>query len=187
MKGYFIKNKGETTMSTTKKYYWYKMKTDFFENMSIKLLKKQKKGDTLILIFQKIILYSLKTEGYLYYKKLMPTLHEELALAINEKPNIIKELLAHLIDFEAIEQVDETTYFIKLLDDCIGSETDSARRMRNSRASHCDKNVENCSPEIEKEIDIDIEIESEKKREKKTSAFSVEKKSGSRNADNKKS
>ena len=164
-------------MSTTKKYYWFKMKTDFFENMSIKLLKKQKKGDQLVLLFQKVILYSLKTDGYLYYKKLMPTFHEELALAINEKPNIIKDLITYLINFDALEMVDENTYFIKLLDDCIGSETDSARRMRNSRASHCDKNVDNCSPEIEKEIDIDIE--SDKKREEgSSSAFSFEKKSG---------
>ena len=31
-------------MSTTKKYYWFKMKSDFFENISIKILKNQKKG-----------------------------------------------------------------------------------------------------------------------------------------------
>lgn len=148
-------------MSTPKKYHWFKMKSDFFENISIKLLKNQKKGDTLILVFLKVILYSLKTDGYLYYKKMMPTFHEELALGVGVKPSIIKELMTYLQEFDVIEKIDENTYYIKIIDDCVGFESDSAARMRKKRASHCAHNVEQCAPEKE----IEIELELEKSRE----------------------
>ena len=146
-------------MSTPKKYHWFKMKSDFFENISIKLLKNQKKGDTLILVFLKVILYSLKTDGYLYYKKMMPTFQEELALGVGVKTSIIKELMTYLQEFDVIEKIDENTYYIKIIDDCVGFESDSAARMRKKRASHCAHNVEQCAPEIEKEIEIELELE----------------------------
>lgn len=166
-------------MSENKRYYWYKMKTDFFDEMIIKFLKTQKKGETMILLFQKIMLFSLKTDGYIYYKKMFPTFEEELALAIGAKPNIIKGLLEILMNFEAVEKVNETTYYIKMLEDCVGSETDSAQKMRRKREaekSQCDHNVAQCPPEIEKEKDIDKELYQEKR--KTPSSFSDEKKGG---------
>ena len=167
-------------MSENKRYYWYKMKTDFFEEMIIKFLKKQKKGDTMILLFQKIMLCSLKNDGYIYYKRMFPTFAEELALAIGAKPDIIRDLLDILIKFEAIEKVDENTYYIKMIENCVGSETDSARIKRQQRSTaesgQCPDNVRNCPPEIEKETDKEKELYQSKS--KKPASFSSEKKGG---------
>ena len=168
-------------MSENKRYYWYKMKTDFFEEMIIKFLKKQKKGDTMILLFQKIMLCSLKNDGYIYYKKMFPTFEEELALSIGAKPNIIKELLDILIKFEAIEKIDESTYYIKMIENCVGSETDSAQKMRRKREaekSQCDHNVTHCSPEIEKDTEKETEKELYQSKSKTPASFSSEKKGG---------
>ena len=177
-------------MSENKRYYWYKMKTDFFDEMIIKFLKLQENGEAMILLFQRIMLYSLKTDGYLYYKKMLPTFEEELALGIDEKADLVKRLLDILITYDAIEKIDETTYFITMIEDCVGSETRAAERMRKKRSEQCSPEnkqsspySENCSPEIEIEKEIE-KRESKRKEEKNTSAFSFQKKSGSVNVQN---
>ncbi len=167
-------------MSENKRYYWYKMKSDFFDEIIIKFLRKKKNGDKMILLFQQIMLLSLKTDGYLYHKKMFSALEEQISLAIGAKPSIIKELLDILIDFGAIEKVDESTYYIKMLEDCVGSETGDARRKRQSKQSNeggkFPENVGNFPPEIEKETDIEKELYLEKKRT--PSSFSGKKKGG---------
>lgn len=164
-------------MSENKRYYWYKMKSDFFEEIVIKFLIKQKKGEKMILLFQQIMLYSLKTDGYIHYRKMLPSIEEQIGLAIGAKPGIIRELLDILINFEVVEKIDDNTYFIKMLEDCVGSETDSAQKMRKRRElvkSQCDNNVTQCSPE--KETDTEKELYQEKRRT--SSSFSEEKKGG---------
>ncbi|MBE6783017.1 MAG: hypothetical protein E7536_06465 [Ruminococcaceae bacterium] len=183
-------------MSENKRYYWYKMKTDFFDEMIIKFLKLQENGETMILTFQRIMLYSLKTDGYLYYKKMLPTFAEELALGIGEKADLVKKLLDILITYDAIEKIDETTYFITMIEDCVGSETSVASRVRKHRNSEksneealqsntetlqCNAKVLHCNTEKEKEKE---KRESKRKEEKNTSAFSFQKKSGSVNVQN---
>ena len=187
-------------MSANRRYYWYKMKTDFFDEMIIKYLFVQENGEMMILTFQRIILYSLKTDGYLYYKNMLPTFGDELALAIREKADLVKKLLEILLKYGAIEQIDENTYYIAMMEDCIGSETSSANRVRkhrnnenrnaqplqcNTEELQCNDNELLCNTEKEKEK----EIEKSKRRyreEKNTSAFSFQKKSGSVNMQNEK-
>ncbi len=173
-------------MSQNKRYYWLKLKKDFFESKMIKVFKTLKNGNEMILAFLKIQLHSLENDGYIYFENMMPTFYEELAIAIDENAELTEQILNLLIRFKAIKQIDENTYYLSIIEDCIGSETDSARKMQKLRKSQCDQNESQCDTEKEKEIEKEIDIESEKKREeKKTSAFSVEKKSGSLNADNK--
>ena len=171
-------------MSENKRYYWYKMKTDFFDEMIIKFLKLQENGEAMILLFQRIMLYSLKTDGYLYYKKMLPTFEEELAMGIDEKADLVKKLLDILITYDAIEKIDETTYFITMIEDCVGSESSSAERVRKFREKEkCNAEALHCNTEIEKEKEIE-KRESKRKEEKNTSAFSFQKKSGSVNVQN---
>ena len=148
--------------------------------MIIKFLKLQENGEAMILLFQRIMLYSLKTDGYLYYKKMLPTFEEELALGIDEKADLVKRLLDILITYDAVEKIDETTYFITMIEDGVGSETRAAERMRKKRSEQCSPEnkqsspySENCSPEIEIEK---RKRKSKRKEEKNTSAFSFQKK-----------
>ena len=175
-------------MSQNKRYYWLKLKKDFFESKMIKVFKTLKNGNEMIIAFLKIQLHSLENDGYIYFENMMPTFYEELAVAIDENAELTEQILNLLIRFKAIEQIDENTYYLSIIEDCIGSETKAASRKRDerSRARDGQCRTESGQCHTEKEIEKEIDIESEKKREeKKTSAFSVEKKSGSLNADNK--
>ncbi len=191
MEGCIINRKDVQSLSENKRYYWYKMKTDFFDEKIIKFLRLQSDGDTLVLLFQQIMLYSLKTDGYLYYEQMLPTFGDELALAINAKSDMVKALLDILLAYGAIIKTDDNTYYISFLEDCVGSETRAAARMRNKKKEQ----NENISPESEnfspKPENFSPEIEKEKSKsrdrvreDKNTSAFSFQKKSGSVNVQN---
>ena len=48
-----------------KRNYWLKLKEDFFSQPYIKKLRKIAGGDTYTIIYQKILLLSVKTNGYI--------------------------------------------------------------------------------------------------------------------------
>ena len=167
-------------MSETKRYYWMKLKKDFFEQKMIKILRTFANGEKMIMIFLKIQLHSLENDGYIYYENMLPEFEQELAIAIDEDAESVKLTMDTLIRFGAVEKVDEKKYYITALEDCIGSESASARRMRNKRekddASQCDGKVSHCDTEIEKEKDTEKELYQSKS--KKPTSFSSEKKGG---------
>ena len=71
-------------MSENKRYYWLKMPEDFFKSLRIKKLRKLAGGDTYTIIYLKLQLLSLNSEGVLQYKGIEKTFEEEIALEIDE-------------------------------------------------------------------------------------------------------
>ena len=151
-----------------KRYYWLKLKDDFFEEKYIKALRKLPDGDQLVIVYLKMQLKSLKTEGILKFEKIMPSKEEELALFLNEDINIIKLTLKALENMGTIEIWDDETIYLNLLQNLIGSETEVAERVRKHREkkklllSNADVTASNeCNTEKreekikEKEIDKD--------------------------------
>ena len=51
----------------SKKYYWFKLKEDFFRQKEIKKLRKIAGGDTYTIIYLKMQLLSLQNAGILKY------------------------------------------------------------------------------------------------------------------------
>ena len=146
-------------MSENKRYYWLKLKKDFFDSKMIKILRTFEKGNEMILTFLKIELHSLVNDGYVYYENMLPSFEQELAVAIDENVEIVALTVETLLNFGAIRKIDDNTYYLTIIEDCIGSETSSANRMRKLRdkelsdvsASQCDALVSHCDTEIEKE------------------------------------
>ncbi|WP_321387350.1 phage replisome organizer N-terminal domain-containing protein [uncultured Enterococcus sp.] len=152
-----------------KRYYWLKLKTDFFEQKEIKLLRRIAGGDTYTIIYLKMLLKSLKNEGKLFYEFYGDNFAEEIALDIDENPEDVAMTIQYLETKGLIELVEQDEYFLNKVPDMIGSESYSAERMRNMRkrkllqsdgdASQCDNNVFSSDEEIEIEIEKDIELE----------------------------
>jgi len=102
-------------LSENKRYYWLKLKKDFFEGKMIKILNTFERGDKMILTFLKMELHSLENDGYIYYENMLPTFEQELAIAINENTEIVKLTLETLLRFGAIRKEDENKYYITAL------------------------------------------------------------------------
>lgn len=171
-------------LATNKKYYWLKLKDDFFTQKEIKRLRKIAGGDTYTIIYLKILLLSLKNEGKIYFDGVGDSFSDELSLELDEEEENIQITLTYLKSKNLLEVVNDEEYFLNDIPSMIGSESDSAVRMRKLRSkkreitsnsdgsttqsdgktSHDNNNVQNSDTEIEidKELDLEKDLNIEK-------------------------
>jgi len=147
----------------SKKYFWLKLKEDFFRDKWIKKLRRVAGGDTYTVIYLKMQLLSLKNEGLLYREDLSLEFHQELALEIDEDEENVLFTLMYLQNNSLIEEVNEGEFMLPDTVKAIGSESDSAERVRRYRqnknvqkALQCNEQVTICN--TEKEIEKEKEI-----------------------------
>lgn len=153
-----------------KKYYWLKLKNDFFVDKRIKKLRKIAGGDTYTIIYLKLMLLSLKNDGKLCYEGVENSFEEEMALELDEDEENVKITIAYLIQNGLLEQKDNEEYELPEAKNCIGSETASTIRSRrarerqkvlqcNTNATQMQQDATKCNIEKEKEKDIELEID----------------------------
>ena len=155
-------------MSENKKYYWLKLKDNFFTDKRIKKLRKIAGGDTYTIIYLKMQLLSLQDEGNLYFDNVENTFEEEIALQIDEDIEDVKITISYLIRNNLLQEIKENTYELLETKTCIGSETRNAESMRKLRQKRNKEvtllqDVTNCytEKEIEKEKEIELNTEKE--------------------------
>lgn len=148
-----------------KRYYWLKLPEDFFGDKAIKRLRKIAGGDTYVIIYLKMMLRSLKDDGYLYYDGLEEDFPAELALDLDEEEDNVQVTLNFLLQHGKLEIRSEQEYFMPDMKQSIGSETAVAERVRRCRAKKQSEALQCNAPETQVkqnrngEIDIDREIE----------------------------
>jgi predicted phage replisome organizer len=156
-----------------KRYYWLKLQNDFFSRKEIKRLRRIAGGDTLTIIYLKMLCRSLKDNGKLYYDGLDNDFASELAMDIDEDTENVQITVNYLIKTGLLEQIDEVEYTLKDAESNTGTETAVAARVRKHRerqkALQCNTDVTAVKQlgnvEIEKEIEKEIEIDKEKEEE----------------------
>lgn len=169
-------------MSDNKRYYWLKLKNDFFDSRKMKKLRKVAGGDTYTIIYLKLQLLSIDNEGLIEFEGTDEDIYQQLSLDIDEEIDDIKMTLAFCNANNLIEYVDDDVYLSEV-PALIGSETASTRRSRkhrkkqkelqsnkkalqsNGQALQCNTGATKRNTEID--IEIDKEIES-RDRDKKS-------------------
>ena len=120
-------------MGQNKKYYWLKLKENFFEEKQIKYLRSLPDGDKIVIAYLKMQLKSLKTEGFIKYDSILPSNIDELAMVLDENTNIIKLMIGALQKVNAVEILDDGSFYMIAMQDLIGKEGESAERVRRFR------------------------------------------------------
>lgn len=115
-----------------KKYYWLKLPKGFFERKEVKLLRMTEKGELSVLIYQKMLLNALETDGVIYFEHLTETFEEELALALNEDVESVRTVTQFLIKKNLLTSVDDG-FYIETFSEMVGKESSSTDRVRNYR------------------------------------------------------
>ncbi|MBB6716230.1 phage replisome organizer N-terminal domain-containing protein [Clostridium gasigenes] len=113
-----------------KKYYWLKLKEDFFRQKEIKKLRKIAGGDTFTIIYLKMQLLSLKDNGKLFFEGVEDTFFEELALEIDEESDNVQITVQYLMKYGLLEEVKLSEYVLSQTVASIGSESTGAERQR---------------------------------------------------------
>lgn len=158
-------------MSEPKRYFWLKLHKDFFQRKEIKRLRKIAGGDTYTIIYLKMLLRSIMSEGKLYFDGLEDDFAAEVALDLDESEENVQITITYLLNSGLLEMRSDDEYYLPDTKNSTGCETAVAARVRRHRekqkALQCNTDVTEakhlCNGEIEKEIDkekeLDIEIE----------------------------
>lgn len=115
-----------------KRYYWLKLKSDYFDSPKIKKLRRIAGGDTYTIIYLKMQLLSVSTGGVISFEGIEDTFEDELALKIDEQVEDVQLTLAYLKQQGLIESKDEQFLLVEACNN-IGTESSSAERVRRFR------------------------------------------------------
>lgn len=114
-------------------YFWVKLHHDFFDTLIIKKLRRKEKGDTLALLYQRVILLSLKHNGYICYEGMGDDITEEISIATGENIDDCRVLVNFLLDNGQATISDDKSYiYIHGYEDCTGADKPKTR-MKHSR------------------------------------------------------
>ena len=153
-------------MSRNKKYYWMKLKEDFFEDDTIEWLEEQPNGKEYALFYLKLCLKSLKNDGVLIRKvgdMLIPYDAKKIAEITKTDIDTVVVAMELFKKINLVEILENGEIYMKAMENMVGSETDSAIRVRKHRAlkeqemlmlqCNTDETAgkQKCSPEKEKE------------------------------------
>lgn len=156
---------------SNKRYYWLKLQDNFFDREEIKVVESMKNGKDYILFYMKLLLKSVKTEGELRFRGVIPYTPEMLSSITNTDIDTVMVAVDMFTQLGLMEKWDDGTLFMIETQNMVGSETDSAKRMRKLRKEHrkkqlppsqCDENVQNSDIEIDTEIELDKELDIDK-------------------------
>ena len=167
----------EKEKEMAKKYYWLKLKDNFFNQKEVKKLRRIAGGDTYTIIYLKMQLLSIKKDGIIEFEGTEKDLAEQLSYEIDEDLNNIQVTLSFLKVNNLIEEISENNFLLTKVPDCIGKEGASAERVRrhrerkallekekeqkmlqcNGEVTNSNNDVIKSNTEIEKEKEIEIE------------------------------
>lgn len=153
-------------MAEKKKYYWLKLKRDFFKRHDIRIVESMPNGKDYILFYLKLLLESIDHEGTLRFSETIPYNEQMLSVVTNTNIDTVRSAMKLFIELNMMTVFDDQTIYMNEVDKLIGSESNSAERVRKHRALkaevlQCNTLVTNGNTEIEKEKEIykDTEIE----------------------------
>ena len=171
------------------KFYWLKLKKDFFKRHDIRIVEAMPNGKDYILFYMKLLLESVDHDGALRFSDTVPYDENMLSIVTNTNIDIVRSAMKIFNQLNMIEVLDDQTIFMCEVSKMIGSESAAAERKRAQRArdaariaaqndaetlrlsSKCD-NVTTPSQNghIDIDIDKDIELDIEEKSIKKNTS-----------------
>lgn len=124
-------------MAMPKRYYWLKLKDDFFKSKEVRKLRKLAGGEVYVIIYLEMMLLALKSNGKLYFDGIEDSFVEELALELGEDAEHVEVVVNFLSKWGLLIDMGESTEFLlSQVPEITGSETAGAERTRRYRAKN---------------------------------------------------
>lgn len=151
-----------------KKYYWLKLKRDFFKRHDIQIIESMPNGKDYILFYLKLLCESVDHEGKLRFSDAIPYNEQMLATITNTNVDVVRSAIKVFGELRMMEVMDDGTYYMREVNKMIGEESYWAQQKRAQRAKIAEigqiPTLSNESPtcpskSIEKEIETEKEID----------------------------
>ncbi|ASV96590.1 phage replisome organizer [Enterococcus faecium] len=168
-------------MSDNKRYYYLKLKENFFDSDEMVLLESMPDGYIYSNILLKLYLRSLKHEGKLMFNDRIPFNSTMLATITRHSVGVVEKAVQIFRDLQLIDVLDNGAIYMSDIQSFIGKSSTEADRKREYRkkieeakrnlitgGQVSDKCPDKTTPELEIEIEIekDIDIDKEEKKGK---------------------
>lgn len=162
-------------MSDNKKYYYLRLKDNFFDSDELKILESMKDGYLYSNILLKLYLRSLKNDGKLVVNDRIPYNAEMLASVTGHQVGTIKQALSMFKELGLIEILENGAIYMLDIQNFIGKGSTEADRQRLydrrisderkqkklTQSRNLEEILEKSTPEIEIELEKEIKIEKE--------------------------
>ena len=145
-----------------KKYYWLKLKRDFFKRHDIRIIEEMPNGKEYILFYLKLLLESIDHNGSLRFSDTVPYNEQMLSVITNTNIDVVRAAMNMFTGLNMIEVYDDQTIYMAEVEKLIGSETKWAEKKRIQREKD---NVPLLSSKCPTEIDKEKEIDTDKEKE----------------------
>lgn len=155
-------------MSDNKKYYYLKLKENFFESDEIIILESMPDGHLYSNILLKLYLRSLKNDGRLMFNERIPFNSTMLAQVTRHSVGNVEKAVKLFQDLGLIDVMDNGAIYMMDIQNFIGESSTEADRIRAYRAKIAAEksNVQmlqetpyKCTPELEIEKERELELE----------------------------
>lgn len=120
-------------MADNKRYYYLKLKEGFFDSDDMKLLQAMKEGYLYSDILLKLYLRSLRQEGRLMYRDVIPYTPDMIAAVTNHQIGTVEKAIKILEQMGFIEILDNGAIYMTDIQNFIGQSSTEADRIRDYR------------------------------------------------------
>ena len=157
-------------MSDNRKYYYLKLKENYFDDDSIVLLESMQDGVLYSNILLKLYLKSLKHGGRLQLDEDIPYTAQMIATITRQQIGTVERALQIFLKLGLVEVLDSGTFYMSNIELLIGQSSTEAERKRAARLQNKALSAPRtngghlsdiCPPEIEIELEKEIEIKRE--------------------------
>lgn len=162
-------------MMTDKKYYWLKLKRDFFKRHDIRIIEAMPNGKDYILFYLKLLCESVDHDGSLRFSEQIPYNENMLSTITNTNVDTVRNAIKIFSQLGMMEVLDDGTFFMSEVQKMIGSaaDNDNANRQRRFREKQKELALPNrygvvTKSNESKSIEKDIEIDTDKKEKRFT-------------------
>ena len=106
-----------------KRYFWLKLKKDFFQQHKMKVLKALPNGRLYALIYMELLAESTSHNGKLRFSEMLPYDSVTLAAVIDEDKDNLEKAIEVLNQLELLEILSDKTIYLSDIETMIGSES----------------------------------------------------------------
>ena len=116
-----------------KKYYWLKLKKDFFKRHDMQIIESMPNGKDYLLFYLKLLCESIDHEGNLRFSENIPYNEQMLATITNTNVDVVRQAIKIFSELGMMDVLDDGTYFMNEVNKLMGSETYWAERKRKQK------------------------------------------------------
>ena len=157
----------------SKKFYWLKLKRDFFKRHDIFIIEGMEGGMEISHFYIKLMLESVDHDGELRFNETIPYTPEMLSSITRMSLDSVKRSIEVLESFGLLEQTEDGTYILPKVTSMIDSASDTdvarrARRYREKQKAECDELSQQALQNVTVSVTNRHEIQSKSKRKSKS-------------------